>query len=81
MRRNKFYPGDPFTTVSEVVEWLNDDGWIYWHGRPKHPKFMVHLSIAMLRQLVKYRTIARAHPTIIKERPCWTRICRASSKP
>ena len=63
MRRKKFYPSDPFTTVTEVVEWLNRDGWIYWYGRPKHPAFMAQLSIAMLRQLVKYRTIAHAEPT------------------
>jgi len=53
-KKPMFKPGEPFKSVHEIVEAIERGEWIFWHGRPKHPRFIACLT---LETIMRYPTM------------------------
>lgn len=51
MKEKKFKPGKPFSNVHELIIWLNDGNWVFWHGKPKHPSVIANQQLQILIKL------------------------------
>ena len=47
-RPNKYLPGNKKTCIHELIALLRLGCWVYWHGRPKHPSFLLSMQLNAL---------------------------------
>lgn len=59
-RPKKFKKGEPIVTIAELCEWVFNDGWVYLHGRPKHPSIIQNMMLRTLRTLLGNAMLAKA---------------------
>lgn len=59
-RPKKFKKGEQITTIAELCEWVFNDGWVYLHGRPKHPTIIQNMMLRTLRTLLGNAMLAKA---------------------
>ena len=52
---NKYRQGAPFQTVQEAVTEILQDRYVWWHGKPMHPKWMESLQLRVIREAVAKR--------------------------
>jgi len=57
---NKYIPGDTIHTMQGFEEWVSAKGWIYWHGRPKHPSILACQQWATIKRIIKLKMLRRA---------------------
>ena len=57
MMANKYRQGAPFQTVQEAVTEILQDRYVWWHGKPMHPKWMESLQLRVIREAVAKRMI------------------------
>lgn len=65
----KYIPGDTIKTLAEYEEWVFQKGWIYWHGKPKHPSIIDNQQHSTLRRLIVNKRLMKAflNPNYKKE--------------
>jgi hypothetical protein len=73
-RPKKFKQGEPITNIAELCEWVFSDGWVYLHGRPKHPTIILNMMLRTLNALLNGGQLFRAHPVEQKEEQCQTSV-------
>ena len=67
-RKTKFVMGDTIQTIGELDTLLRAGEWVYWldpagiGGRPKHPGWLLSMSLFTLQQKVNARKLRRAIP-------------------
>jgi hypothetical protein len=59
-RRRKYRQGPAPASLNELVDWIVDGRWIWWHGRPVHPGWMTNMSLWTLARC--WRQMALAVP-------------------
>lgn len=59
-RPKKFKKGEPITNIAELCEWVFNDGWVYLHGRPKHPSIIQNMMLRTLRILLDANMLTKA---------------------
>jgi hypothetical protein len=57
---NKYRQGAPFQTVHEAVAEILQDRYVWWHGKPMHPKWMESLQLRVIREAVAKRMMFNA---------------------
>jgi hypothetical protein len=67
MRPHKYIPGEPFSTLGELRAWLESGGWVYWHGRPKHPSIIISLQFRCILSGLRHGIFYRAMPNEVKQ--------------
>lgn len=60
--KTKFIKGQQIHSMTLLALLLDADTWIYMHGRPKHPGFIVSMQYRCLRNLVKLGKLYEAIP-------------------
>ena len=60
-RPRKFRPGEPFTSIVGLIDWVVNGGWVYWLGpRPKHPSIIRNQQLQVLLGAVGRKTMRPA---------------------
>lgn len=62
MRKRKFKPGRPITTMPALVRRLERGDYVLWHGTPKHPGWMRSMQYQTLSNAVRAGILRRAVP-------------------
>jgi hypothetical protein len=60
MKPKKYIQGDAIKSLQDFESWTGAGGWLYWHGRPKHPAFMRNQQYAVLITLIFRNRLFRA---------------------
>jgi len=56
----KYIPGRIIRTIRDFELWSRRGGWIYWHGKPKHPSFLINQQYRTLIGLINLKMLRRA---------------------
>ena len=61
-RPKKFKQGEPITNITELYDWVFNGGWVYLHGRPKHPTIIQNMMLRTLAILIDGHQLFLARP-------------------
>ena len=56
----RYWEGSLIEKMDEFEKWTDIGGWIYWHGRPKHPAFMMNQQYRTIKNLIRHKMLRRA---------------------
>ena len=65
-RPKKFKQGEPITNITELYDWVFSGGWVYLHGRPKHPTIIQNMMLMTISAMMNGKALFKA---IEAERP------------
>lgn len=60
MRRNKFLREEHVNSLDALSVHLSNGGWVYWKGRPKHPRFIEKVPFDILARAVRTHALCYA---------------------
>jgi len=56
----KYIPSDVIKNITEFDSWTYSGGWVYWHGKPKHPSILISQQYRTLIGLIKHNMLRKA---------------------
>ena len=59
-KRKKFKMGPVISSLIDFQKWTDNGGWIYWHGKPKHPTILQNQQYRVILGLLKTKSLNKA---------------------
>jgi hypothetical protein len=63
-RKKKFRKAERLFYLTDLIEWIDIDGWIYWCDKPLHPGWVQSMTVRTLKNALEKGIIYRAREEV-----------------